>query len=93
VAISGGVLIAARADTANAMPCVGIYQGSTANRIRTSGVQSGLSLTADQTYYVAATGGLTTTPPSGAGVYLQRIGKSTSTTSLFVTVGESILNP
>jgi len=93
VAISGGVLIAARADTASAMPCVGIYQGSTANRIRTSGVQSGLSLTADQTYYIATTGGLTTTPPSGAGVYLQRIGKSTSTTSLFVTVGESILNP
>jgi hypothetical protein len=93
VAISGGVLVAARADTASAMPCVGVYQGSTSNRVRTSGVQSGLTLTADQVYYIGSTGGLTTTPPSGAGVYLQRIGKSTSTTSLFVTIGESILNP
>lgn len=93
VALSGGVLVAARADTASAMPCVGIYQGSTANRIRTSGVQSSLSLTADQTYYIAATGGLTTTPPSGAGVYLQSVGKSVNTTDLMLSLGVSILNP
>jgi hypothetical protein len=93
VAISGGVLVAARADTASAMPCVGIYSGSTTNRVRTSGVQSGLALTADQTYYVGSTGGLTTTPPSGAGVYLQSLGKSINTTDIMLSLGVSVLNP
>ena len=94
VALSGGVLVSADAADASKMPAIGIYSGSTSNRIRTSGAFSGLSgLTADAAYYVASGGGLTTTPPSGAGVYLQRVGESISTTSLFVTVGVSVLNP
>jgi hypothetical protein len=94
VALSGGVLVSADAADASKMPAIGIYTGSTTNRIRTSGAFSGLSgLTADAAYYVASGGGLTTTPPSGVGVYLQRVGESISTTSLFVTVGVSVLNP
>jgi hypothetical protein len=94
VAISGGVLVAASASDATKMPCVGIYSGSTSNRVRTSGSFSGLSgLTADAAYYVASGGGLTTTPPSGAGVYLQRVGEAVDASSLFVSLGITILNP
>lgn len=94
VAISGGVLVEADASVASKMPAIGLYTGSTTDRIRTSGTFTGLSgLTADAAYYVAPGGGLTTTPPSGSGVYLQRIGESIDTASLFVSVGVSVLNP
>ena len=44
-------------------------------------------------YYIAIGGGVTATPPSGAGIYLQRMGRAISGTELFVTVSESIENP
>ncbi len=93
VAISGGVLVAADAGDITKMPCIGFYTGSATNLVRTSGVQNGLTLAANQDYYVAVGGGVTATPPSGVGVFLQRMGKSVNVTELFVTVSESIANP
>lgn len=94
VALSGGVLVAADAGVLAKMPCIGIYNGSTANTIQTDGstpTSGVVSSNADQ--YVAIGGGFTSTAPSGVGVWMQRIGKSVGTADIFVTIGTMVLNP
>jgi hypothetical protein len=94
VALSGGVLVAADAGVLAKMPCIGVYNGSTADTIQTDGstpTSGVVSLNADQ--YVAIGGGFTSTAPSGVGVWMQRIGKSVGTADIFVTIGTMVLNP
>jgi hypothetical protein len=75
------------------MPAIGFYNGPIADTIQTSGVAAGLTIVAGTDYFIAIGGGVTATPPSGVGVFLQRMGRSLNATDLFVTVSESIENP
>jgi hypothetical protein len=76
------------------MPAIGFYNGAGLDTIQVTGVATDqLGLVSGTDYYIAIGGGVTATPPSGAGVYLQRVGRAISGTELFVTVSESIENP
>ena len=73
---------AARADTAGAMPAIGILADTLANEAEGTLVLTGFiqnvntsTFSEGDTLYVAATGGLTTTPPTGSGNLIQNIGK------------------
>jgi hypothetical protein len=88
-----GTIVAADAGDATKMPAIGFYNGAIADTIQVTGVASGLVLVAGSDYYIAIGGGVTATPPSGVGVFLQRMGRSLNATDLFVTVSESIENP
>jgi hypothetical protein len=85
VAVVGGTMVAANAASLATAPAVGIYLGSVANRIRTSGVYSGLvGLPNNSTVYLADGGGLSATPPVGAGKVSQYFGQTRGTTQVFV---------
>ena len=73
---------AARADTAGSMPAVGILSQTLANGIEGALVLTGFvqglntsTYSEGDTLYIAATGGLTTTPPVGEANLIQNIGK------------------
>jgi len=73
---------AARADTAGSMPAIGVLAGTLADEAEGTLVLTGFiqgintsSFSEGDTLYVAATGGLTTTPPAGSGNLIQNIGK------------------
>ena len=85
VAIVNELLVMADAGDPAKMPAVGLYTGSTNNRVRTDGDETGLTgLPADVPLYVAVGGGLTATAPSGSGQVSQRIGESIGSTGVFV---------
>lgn len=85
VAIVGGAVVIANANSTSAMPCQGVYTGAATNRIRTSGKVDGLvGLPANARLYVAPGGGLTATPPVGVGHVVHPVGVSVGTTVLFV---------
>lgn len=90
VSLIGGVVVMADAGALLARPAQGLYTGAT-NRIRTSGLITGLSgLPANAPLYLGVGGGLTTTPPAGAGQVSQLIGVSVGTTAIFVAMGDPI---
>jgi len=73
---------AARADTAGSMPAVGILAQTLADEAEGTLVLTGFvqgfdtsSFSEGDTLYIAATGGLTTTPPAGEANLIQNIGK------------------
>lgn len=91
VAVVGGVTVLADALSGATAPCAGIYTGSASNRIRTAGLITGLSgLPSDVPLYLAVGGGLTATPPTGAGQVSQLIGTSVGTTAVFVALQDPI---
>lgn len=88
VAVVGGVVVLADAATGVAREAKGLYTGAS-NRIRTSGLITGLSgLPANAPLYLGVGGGLTTTPPAGTGQVSQLIGVSVGTTAVFVAMGD-----
>lgn len=90
VAMVNGALVVADAADPVRNACVGVYTGSTTNRLRTSGPMAiGLGLPVDAPVYLAPGGGFTGIVPSGAGQSIQRLGYSRGT-SLQVDLGESI---
>lgn len=91
VSIVDGVLVESDAGIPSTMPCVGLYTGSTTNRVRTDGEEMGLSgLPENVKLYIAVGGGLTATAPSGSGQVSQRIGESVGTTGVFVAPEDPI---
>jgi hypothetical protein len=93
VAIKNGALVAADAGDATKMPCVGFYQGATANTVKIAGKQIGLSgLSTNAAVYVKVGGGLTTTAPSSSGTVSQCLGKALDSGSLFVTLFTPVYN-
>ena len=85
VAVVDGLLVMADAGDPTKMPCVGIYTGSTNNRVRTDGDQFWYTgLPENAPLYIAVGGGLTGTAPFGVGQVSQRIGESVGTTGIFV---------
>ena len=73
---------AARADTASSMPAVGILSQTLADEAEGTLVLTGFvqglntsTYSEGDTLYIAATGGLTTTPPVGEANLIQNIGK------------------
>lgn len=92
VGIKGGVMVLADAGDATTMPAVGIYTGSGTNLIRFGGLSDSdfAGLTVDQDQFVAVGGGLTPTPPSGVGRVEQRVGRATTSSSIYVSLGNPI---
>lgn len=89
VGIAGGVIVPADGGVA-AIPAIGFYSGSVTNLIRTDGIVSGLvGLPANADIYLADGGGVSGSPPVGAGKIAQKIGQSVGTTSLFVSIQAS----
>jgi hypothetical protein len=73
---------AARADTAASMPAVGVLTSALADEAEGTLVLTGFvkgfdtsAFSEGDTLYIGATGGLTTTAPSGSGNLIQNIGK------------------
>ena len=78
-------------DTVDKATCIGFAQTSKSTgqdvRCLTHGQLATSGLTAGADYYLAtSSGGITATPPSGAGKYLVRVGKASSTTQLIVKI-------
>jgi hypothetical protein len=93
VAQSGDGLVAADAGDATKMPCIGFYQGSATNLVKSSGTTNGLSgIVVDALYYVAVGGGLTTVEPTEPGEVVQLVGKGATTTSLYALLGTPVTN-
>ena len=87
VAVVGGTVVIANAQLPATVPCVGIYTGTTTNRIRTSGLIEGFTgLPANAPLYLALGGGLAAAPPIGAGQVSQPVGHSVGTTAVFVAI-------
>ena len=91
VAVVGGVLVQADASLPANTPVKGLYTGEDTNRVRTSGLLEGLTgLPSNSRLYLAVGGGLTSTPPAGAGQVSQAVGTSVGTTSVFVAVEDPV---
>jgi hypothetical protein len=89
VGIAGGVLVPADGGVA-AIPAIGFYTGAATNYVRTDGIVSGyVGLPADADIYLADGGGVSGSPPVGAGKIAQKVGQSVGTTSLFVSIQAS----
>ena len=79
-------------DTVDKATCVGFAQTSksTGETVRcvTHGQLATSGLTAGSDYYLSGSGsgGIVTTPPSGAGKYLVRVGRASSTAQLIVKI-------
>lgn len=87
VAVVGGLVVLANASSATNAPCVGIYTGATTNRIRTTGLVDGLpALPSNAPVFLALGGGFTATVPTGAGHVSQVLGKSVSTSEVFLSI-------
>jgi len=93
VAQSGDGLVVADAGDPTKMPCIGFYQGSATNLVKSSGTTNGLSgIVVDALYYVAVGGGLTTVEPAEPGEVVQLVGKGATTTSLYALLGTPVTN-
>ena len=79
-------------DTVDKATCIGFAQTSksTGETVRcvTHGLLATSGLTAGSDYYLSGygSGGIVTTPPSGAGKYLVRVGRASSTAQLIVKI-------
>ena len=79
-------------DTVDKATCIGFAQTSklTGETVRclTHGQLATSGLTAGSDYYLSSSGsgGVVTTPPSGAGNYLVRVGRASSATQLIVKI-------
>ena len=78
-------------DTVDKATCIGFAQTSKSTgqdvRCLTHGQLATSGLTAGADYYLStSSGGITATPPSGAGKYLVRVGRASSTTQLIVKI-------
>jgi hypothetical protein len=78
-------------DTVDKATCVGFAQTSKSTgqdvRCLTHGQLATAGLTAGADYYLStSSGGITTTPLSGSGKYLVRVGRASSTTQLIVKI-------
>jgi hypothetical protein len=79
-------------DTVDKASCIGFAETSKSIgetvRCLTHGQLASSGLTRGSDYYLSGTsaGGVTTTPPSGSGKYLVRIGRASSTTQLIVKI-------
>ena len=60
-------------------------------RVLISGIIAKSGLDAGDTHYLGVNGGVVSTPPSGAGKYLVRLGEATSTTNLAIHLEPPIL--
>jgi len=96
---SNGAVDLAKANAAGTSRAIGIVfdasiSAAASGSIATDGVVVGLSgLTAGSVYYLseATAGLLTTTAPSTAGQFVQKIGTALSTTSILVDIEEPIV--
>ena len=79
-------------DTVDKAGCIGFAETSklTGETVRcvTHGQLASSGLTRGSDYYLSGSsaGGITTTPPSGSGKYLVRVGRASSTTQLIVKI-------
>ena len=78
-------------DTVDKATCIGFAQTSKSTgetvRCLTIGQLATSGLTTGADYYLSTgSGGITTTPPSGDGEYLVRVGRASSTTQLIVKI-------
>jgi hypothetical protein len=79
-------------DTVDKASCIGFAETSksTGETVRcvTHGQLASSGLTVGSDYYLSgsSSGGITTTPPSGSGNYLVRVGRASSTTQLIVKI-------
>ena len=79
-------------DTVDKASCIGFAETSklTGETVRcvTHGQLASSGLTRGSDYYLSGSsaGGITTTPPSGSGKYLVRVGRASSTTQLIVKI-------
>ena len=77
-------------DTVDKAGCIGFAETSKLTgetvRVLTYGQLATSGLTVGSDYYLSdsSAGGITTTPPSGSGKYLVRVGKASSTSQLIV---------
>ena len=79
-------------DTVDKASCIGFAETSKLTnetvRVLTHGQLPTSGLTVGADYYLSnsSSGGITTTPPSGSGEYLVRVGRASSTTQLIVKI-------
>lgn len=88
-----GALVECKAQDGMSMPYfVGFLLDPATNKVQTSSLFTTTGLTAGSSYYIGATGGITTTEPTTAGYAVQRIGAAYSTTKLFLQPGIIVIN-
>jgi len=88
-----GALIECKASDGASMPSfIGFLLDPATNKVQTETIYTTSGLTAGSSYFVAASGGITTTAPATAGYAVQRVGAAFSTTKLFLQPGVIVLN-
>lgn len=88
-----GALIECKAQDGMSMPYfVGFLLDPATNKVQTSSLFTTSGLTAGSSYYIGATGGITTTEPTTAGYAVQCIGAASSATKLFLQPGIIVIN-
>ncbi len=88
-----GALVECKASDGAAMPSfIGFLLDPAINKVQTETIYATSGLSAGSSYFIAASGGVTTTPPSTAGYAVPRIGAAFSTTKLFLQPGIIVLN-
>ena len=88
-----GALIECKASDGASMPSfIGFLLDPATNKVQTETIYTTSGLTAGSSYFIAASGGITTTAPATAGYAVQRVGAAFSTTKLFLQPGVIVLN-
>jgi len=88
-----GALIECKASDGASMPSfIGFLLDPAINKVQTETIYATSGLSAGSSYFIAASGGVTTTPPTAAGYAVQRVGAAFSTTKLFLQPGIIVLN-
>lgn len=88
-----GALIECKASDGASMPSfIGFLLDPATNKVQTETIYTTSGLTAGSSYFVATSGGVTTTAPVNAGYAVQRIGAAFSATKLFLQPGVIVLN-
>ena len=88
-----GALIECKASDGASMPSfIGFLLDPATNKVQTETIYTTSGLSAGSSYFIAASGGVTTTPPSTAGYAVQRVGAAFSATKLFLQPGIIVLN-
>lgn len=88
-----GALIACKASDGASMPSfIGFLLDQATNKVQTDTIYTTSGLIAGSSYFIAASGGVTTAPPSTAGHAVQRVGAAFSATQLVLQPGVIVLN-
>jgi len=93
VALSGGSLVIADAASTATTPVAGFYMGFSINRVRTSGLVTGVtgvSFTPGADLFLAVGGGFTHTPPSVVGQVTQYLGQAVTADSFFAAIEPAV---